>query len=439
VSDPLIEFAEGEYDYVIGRGGRDFFLSLASYANALHSKSKIREVLSALEAETRTALERFVTEQNGLIEDAKAIRTELAERAPEIDNSAMAEPDHRSHEWTRYELDSFANFDTLANADREIGYPILPRDDIDPGPISRLLGIIRGRLSAAQYGEDGNINAPPIRNDLGDLARRIGNLSERHRASLQRYRQEARTLPGMAYARLVYFGSDLVADPVQIETDEDMAQLLDRSIREWGQPKTAVRKFANGERLEDWERPSVEETEEALKGEADRLHRELMRRLSRRSFVTVVREEPWAVAIIGGAVALVVGTLIVYYVFGVGRESTGTTGPATTTPLPTHPARVSQKPRTLGPRTPVVEAKTIEPGKSGSFVGGKIVVSVIGISFEGEPLRDRVTARVSESPGTKSLVLRNKDVGSTVRFLGRYEFRVTAISTFDATFSVTVL
>ena len=215
-----------------------------------------------------------------MIEEAKVIRLALAERAPEIDNSDLQEPDGGSHDRWRYVLHSFANFDRLADANHATRYPVIPRGDDDLAPISKLLGILRGRFKVATLGEDAGINADPIRDDLDDLGRRIGNLGERHRTSLQRYRQEARTLPWMAYARLVYFGSDLVAESVEIETDEDAERFLDRSLREWGQPKTIARKLATGERLEAWERRSTADVELMLKGEAERLNRELVRRLA---------------------------------------------------------------------------------------------------------------------------------------------------------------
>jgi hypothetical protein len=243
----------------------------------------------------------------------------------------MQEPaDPASHDWLTYDLDSFAKFDRLVDADVLIGYAPLPDDAADPGPVSRLLQILRGRLHAAQYGEgDRNVDAP-VRDDLGDLARRIGNLGEQHRASLQRYRQRARTLPGLALARLAYFGSDLVADPVQIEGDDDYGALLDRSLREWLQPKALARKLTNGERLDDVETGIIERAEETLKGDAERFHRELVRRLDRSAagreeavgnsrlstIAAVVRDN--IPAFIVGVLALVVGTLILVYVFGIG-------------------------------------------------------------------------------------------------------------------------
>lgn len=328
--DQLIEFAQGEYDYLRGRERADFFLALAPYLNALHGKRSLRKIIGKLEREAREALERFVAEQNELIEEAKAIRGNLAERAPEIDNSGIQQPDPASHERARYDLDSFAKFDRLAAEDAalRIGYPVVPGDHDNPGSVSNLLGILRGRFRAAEYGEDAGIQAEQIRKDLGDLARRISNLGERHRASLQRYQQESRTLPGLAYGRLGYFGSDLVADPVTIEDDADFEQMLDRSLREWGQPKTLARDLVNGDRLEDWEERSVVETESMLKGESERLQRELRRRLEGRRDVGAFIGRHTA-AIVVSVVATVVAALLIFYVFGIG--GTGDTTPTPTT------------------------------------------------------------------------------------------------------------
>lgn len=322
MADDLVALVQGEYDYLLAREGSEFFLALNPYVEALQGRARVRETIDALEAETRARLEAFVAEQNELIEEASAIRAALAERAPEIDNADLDEPDHASPIRWRYDLDSFANFDRLADADHPTGYPVIPRDNEDPEPVSKLLAILRGRFRAAVFGEDAGIEAEPTRGDLDDLGRRIGNLGERQRASLQRYRQEARTLPGMAYARLAYFGSDLVADPAVIEDDDDLERFYDKSFVEWGRPKTIVRQLVNGERLEDWEKRSVAETEATLKNEAGRLNRELLRRLQRepgltgrvRAFVGRHASE-FVVAVVGAIVAGV----ILAFVFGIGR------------------------------------------------------------------------------------------------------------------------
>jgi hypothetical protein len=454
VSAPLTDFLAQEYEYVRERVGGDFFLALAGYVNALDGKAEIGKILTALKAETQEALNRFIDEQNALIEDAKAIRTELAARVPEIDNSDLTPPDDvASEEWMSYDLDSFARFDELANNDLAVAYPSLPDDTPDPGPLSRLLGILRGRLHAAEYGEDGSINDPKIRDDLGDTGRRIGNLARRHEHSLGRYRQDGRTLPGLAFGRLVYYGSDLVPEPTIIETEEDAVHAIERFMRAYGSPKRSVQKLVNGERLEEWERRSVSETEAKLKSEAERLHRELMRRLSETQredssgapveapeqpkAPSVLREH--VAAFVVAVLALIVGTLILVYVFGIGNgDSTAlaptSTGRTSEEPPPAPPATATGTRVTTG-----TETKSISEDDSQAFFGGEVLISVIGISFEGEPLRHRVTARVAESPGTRSIMFRNEEVGALRRFVRRYEIRVRSIDTSDATFSVTKL
>lgn len=281
VGESAPDFLAREYEHLRKQEGGNFFLAVGSYVNELDRRPETHEVLASLKTDMQAALQRFVDEQTGIVEEAKRIRDDLAERAPEIDNSDMERPDERTHAYTAWDLDSFARFDDLVERDRdlEIGYPLLPDGASAPGVVPQLLQILRGRLREAEYGEDASINDPKIRHDLGEFGRRIGNIGERQRASVQQYLQDSRTLPGLAFARLAHFGSDLVAEPVEIETQEDIERSLERSIREWGNPKTVARKLANGERLEDWEERYGAEIEEALKREAERLHRELGRRL----------------------------------------------------------------------------------------------------------------------------------------------------------------
>jgi hypothetical protein len=312
--ETLNEFIGREYDYLRRQEGRDFFLALAPYANALLGKSRVRRVIRRIEHDTRHALNRYVDEQRQFVAEATRIRHELAQRAPEIDNSDMQRPDPASHERARYDLDSFARFNELVDRDIDIGYPTLPSEQDDPGPMGDLFVILRGRLRAAEYGEDASANDPQVREDLGDLARRISNLAQEHSYALRRYRQEARTLPSLAFGRLAHFGSDLNPDPVVIATDEDVEQWLDRTLREWGHPKTIVRKLVNGERLESGERDYLQQIETQLKAEADRLHQELARRLP--SGLDYVRQ--YAVAVASGIGIAVGAGLILRYGFGIG-------------------------------------------------------------------------------------------------------------------------
>jgi hypothetical protein len=162
VAEPLIELLSREYAHLREREGRDFFLALAPYTDGLRGKWRLRRVLRQFEHEAMRALKRFVAEQNGFIEEARRIRADLAERAPEVDNSDMEEPDPGSGLRATYELDSFAGFDQLAGNDVSIAYPSLPKDDADPGPLRTLIIILRGRLRAAMYGEDSPPKRPKV-------------------------------------------------------------------------------------------------------------------------------------------------------------------------------------------------------------------------------------------------------------------------------------
>jgi hypothetical protein len=108
--------------------------------------------------------------------------------------------------WIEYDLDSLLRFDEIAAEPVEIRYSPRPGAGDPEFPLSRLLGILRGRLSAAEYGE--NPNHPRIRNDLDELGRRIGNLGRRNEHSLRGYQQGRAKAVGLAFA-----GSRL-SDPI---------------------------------------------------------------------------------------------------------------------------------------------------------------------------------------------------------------------------------
>jgi hypothetical protein len=323
VAESITDLLAREYEFLReNRAGRDFFLELRSYAAALQGRRRIRQILARLEREVTEALSRFVKEENAFIDEAKQIRRDLAERAPEIDNSGMTKPSDPASDpeaWTRYELDSFAHFDELARRDLALGYPLLPHNSQDSGPFPRLMGILRGRLHAAEYGEDGPINVPKIRNDLDDIGQRIGNLSARESHAVRRYRQEALTLPGLAFGRLVYFGEGLNPEPTIVETDEDIVRAWDRTLREWGSPKRVVQKLVNGEQMDGWEQQVASETEQFLKSELDRLQQELTRQVAPgpAAIVRFLRDE-WVVALGSATIGGVLAVLILAVGFGIG-------------------------------------------------------------------------------------------------------------------------
>lgn len=300
------------------REGRDFYLQLAPHLDFLAKHRRLRKLIARLEQETQQRLAGFVAAQNRFIEEAAHLRGQVARRAPEVDNSGLERPGPESQHRFRYDLDSFAHFDELVRVDSGIGYPALPRDGIDPGPVGTLLVILRGRLNAAQYGEDGNPTRDENRRpDLDDLVTAVHNLEERRQHALRAFRQESRTLPGLAHARLRLFASELNPAPVIIETDEDRERLVERVIRDFGSPRGLVQKLVNGGRLDEGELREVEEITQSLKEEADRLHRELARQLELAPWwqkaLDIVRREPLIVTIVGGVLTAVLAAIILTF------------------------------------------------------------------------------------------------------------------------------
>ncbi|ATN93574.1 hypothetical protein VW6S_22 [Pseudomonas phage VW-6S] len=92
---------------------------------------------------------------------------------------------------------------------------------------------------------------------------------------------------------------------------------------------------------------------------------------------------------------------------------------------------------TIEPVKPSFEVSQIDTQSTSSFFDGKVFVSLVGISYEGNPTRHKVVATIG-APGKQSVTLEKVDVGSVTVFEG-YEIRLVASDTFTATFSVTRL
>ncbi len=81
------------------------------------------------------------------------------------------------------------------------------------------------------------------------------------------------------------------------------------------------------------------------------------------------------------------------------------------------------------------EILSLREGTSGTTADGNVILSVIGVSFEGDPLRHKVTFAVGR-PGGKTVTYSKQDVGVSLRSTNM-EVRLSAASTFEATFMIT--
>ena len=82
-----------------------------------------------------------------------------------------------------------------------------------------------------------------------------------------------------------------------------------------------------------------------------------------------------------------------------------------------------------------VERVTLRTGETAQLFGGKIAISVVGIKFEGDPLRHKVIGVIG-SPGKQNKPMELVDVGFAAVYEG-HEIRLVGSDTFTATFLVT--
>jgi hypothetical protein len=82
-----------------------------------------------------------------------------------------------------------------------------------------------------------------------------------------------------------------------------------------------------------------------------------------------------------------------------------------------------------------VETLHIEAQQSATAFGSELTVSVIGLTFEGDPLRNRVSFTVNDIKRDLSRTYQKQDVGAVVK-VGDFTVLVKAADTFSATFEI---
>jgi hypothetical protein len=87
-----------------------------------------------------------------------------------------------------------------------------------------------------------------------------------------------------------------------------------------------------------------------------------------------------------------------------------------------------------------VEEKYISAENSYSFFGGDVIISLIALAFEGDPLRHRVLANVS-SPNGQVVKIDRQDIGTTLTYKAKSTYKITILyaGTFSASFRVVKL
>jgi hypothetical protein len=273
----------------------DFVRQLSTYLTALDAERTVRSIVKRLHDDDEAATDQFNETERELVQEAIDIRRRLAEAAPEIDNSDAPEPNPATHAYGPWMLDSLAKFDRLANNTQRLVFSPLPYyDTSDKTPLATMLIILRGRLRAAQFGDQGGLleDQDNRRPDLDDFGREIHNLQEKHSHALNRFKEQGRTLPGIADERLRAFVAALENEPLLIDANEDEDELAERLFRRGLQQLGIIgvaRSALAGQRLDAGQQEAFRKAIEFLRGEADRLHEEVMAQLMRGGADSLVR------------------------------------------------------------------------------------------------------------------------------------------------------
>ena len=80
------------------------------------------------------------------------------------------------------------------------------------------------------------------------------------------------------------------------------------------------------------------------------------------------------------------------------------------------------------------ERLSLRAGDSTDAFGGDVIVSLIGIKFEGDPLRHKATFSIG-SQGSPTTTYQKQDIGAVVKWKN-FEIRLLSADTFDAKFLI---
>jgi hypothetical protein len=273
----LTALLDREHARVAAADGADFLRQLPDYIELTNRKRSARKQVTRMKREAEKNYEQFIAHENDSMGEAIDLRADLVAAAPEVDDSDMAEPDRASHEYGDY-MASLAYFDQLVGQTIPIPVPTLPNDGLSPEPVTTLLGILRGRIYSARFGDGAPHligSRPDRRPDLAPFDDRLADLAQRHGRKLDEFLLRSRTHPGFAYMRLENFAG--AARPVEEPEEEpDSAGVIAGG---WWTASFVARRVMSGAHLQDWEQQRLQQMVAQLKGQLDLFHARLIREL----------------------------------------------------------------------------------------------------------------------------------------------------------------
>lgn len=188
--------------------GPEFFRRFRVYQELLEEDQTIAEAVTGMAIRVTDAQAELADEDEGRIAELVAIRRELVERDPQLDDSCQPHPPGTlldmpargrflDWQWT------LSNFDAIAD---DTGQGIFQRSGFD-GSRARMLGeILRAKLHALQF-RPGRIATN--RHDLDDLAARVSAVVGAHQAQQERVDDLAESSGFLASRRIESLASYL--------------------------------------------------------------------------------------------------------------------------------------------------------------------------------------------------------------------------------------
>ncbi len=320
MGDSIVQRLDRRYEQLARQDDLGFVRQLPTYERTIDSDRRARRIAASLSDSADAALAEFIAEEQQLVDEAQKLRQRLVKLAPEIDNSTEPEPEVTSPPRASWKFDSLANFDNTANRPADLKFPDYPfQAESNPGRTAQLLVILQGRLHEAQYGPHGHVVELPekkIRDDLDDFEIEIHNLQEKYAAWKSKFTRAHQELPGLAAQRVRLVADGLapaepfLRDPSE-DPNEEEARLWKAVLEDLKVPGSLRRALA-GEKLDKGEQWMADEAVRFLRSETERLHEELIDRLTQGEGLShFERFRAWLAQLSLKALGLILGTVLI--------------------------------------------------------------------------------------------------------------------------------
>jgi hypothetical protein len=150
--ESALELLDRQYERVKAADGATFLQELKRYRDLVESDKRLSPLVEHISAETEAAHQAFKADDDELVKELVALKTDLVARASDLDDSGEPRPADDSMRLTNFGWQrTFANFDQVASHGVDAMYE---RRDWDDSRSGLLVAIVTEKLHAAQWHEN---------------------------------------------------------------------------------------------------------------------------------------------------------------------------------------------------------------------------------------------------------------------------------------------